>query len=108
MMSAQGALPAHLVLFALFCIPPLLSLRVTFRRAASVRRRGHKGIWPAIAAVFSVAAFLTNLVILTVGGGNDPELRTHQGIAMALAWLCFWLWLFFVFAFRRRKRRLVY
>ncbi len=112
MTSAQGALPALYVLIALFCIPPILSLRACFKRAGHVRRRGGRGLWPMAGAAVSVAALTFNLGVVGVAAfslnSGGTELGRSHAVALVLTWLCFWIWFFVVVMLRRRRRKIVY
>lgn len=112
MTSAQGALPALYVLIALFCIPPILSLRACLKRAGHVRRRGRRGLWPIAGAAVSAAALAFNLGVVGIAafalGSDGTELGGIHALALGLSWLCFWIWLFVVVALRRRRRKMVY
>ncbi len=112
MTSAQGALPALYVLIALFCIPPILSLRACFRRAGHVRRRGGRGLWPIAGTALSAAALAFNLGVVGMAafalGSGGAELGSIHAFALSLSWVCFWIWLFVVVFLRRRRRKVVY
>lgn len=112
MTSAQGALPALYILIALFCIPPILSLRACLKRAGYVRRRGGRGLCPMAGAAVSAAALTFNLGVVGVAafalGSGGTGLGGIHALALGLSWLCFWIWLFVVVALRKRRRKVVY
>ncbi len=110
MASAQGALPALLLVFALFLVPPAVSLATGIRRIAGLRRRGAaSGPWLLAAAAFSAAAIAVNLVVIaatlrTLGDGG-LTLGPGHAIAALLSWFCFGIWLAILIFGRRRRRR---
>ncbi|WP_347313159.1 hypothetical protein [Defluviimonas sp. SAOS-178_SWC] len=112
MTSAQGALPVISVLIALFCIPPILSLRACVKRAGHVRRRGGRAVWPIVGIAVSAASLVFNLGVVGLAvvalGDGGTELGRRHALALGLSWLCFWLWLFVAVALKRRRRKMVY
>ncbi len=112
MTSAQGALPALYVLIALFCIPPILSLRACLRRAGRVRERGGLAVWPIVGVAISGGTLAFNLGVVGLAAvainAGGAELGRIHALSLGLSWLCFWIWFFVIVAFRRRRRNAVY
>ena len=108
MASAQGVMTL-VVLAALFCLPPAVSLVACLRQIAALRRSGRGTAWPLAGAVVSATAILANLGIVGATAwaarGGAPELDSSQAIAALLSWLCFWIWIARLVFGRRKHHR---
>ncbi len=108
MASAQSVMTL-VVLAALFCLPPTVSLVACLRQIAAVRRTGRGTAWPVAGAVVAAAAILVNLGIVGATAwaarGGAPKLDSSHAIAALLSWLCFWIWIALLVFGRRRHHR---
>jgi hypothetical protein len=108
MTSALGVLPALLIMFALFGIPPMLSMLSALRRAARLRARQRADVTYRLVALVSAAAFLFNMIVLlpTAQAMNDggAQVTALHWVALGLSWICFWAWVVISATGRRRRR----
>ena len=112
MTSAQGVLPALILMMFLFCVPPFVSLRACVRRTRYLRLRGRRAAWPLAGAAFSGIALLVNLGALALAvpsiASGALELGMLHAVAAGISWLCLWIWIFLLVMVRRRHRKFVY
>lgn len=110
MASAQDAVPLIVVMVALLCLPPIVSLVASLRRIASLRRSGGNTSWPLAGAVVSAAAILFNVTVIAVTAWamreGDLVLGGGHAVAAFLAWLCVWIWVALMLFGRRRHRNI--
>ena len=93
------------------CAPPLLSLLACRKRVLRARQRGVAPGWPLPALIFSAAAFVLNLALLSVSAillAQSPGWTRLQATMLLIGWICFWLWVIVLVTTRRRRERAVY
>jgi len=104
-------MPVLFLFSALFCIPPLLSLRACLERLRYLRRQ-ERGVAAALAGVaFSAISLAINIVVIgnsaVALASDDWDLGRPHALAAVLAWLCLWIWLFLFIMLRRKRRKAV-
>ena len=107
----QTILPSLVILAAFGCAPPLLSLLVCRKRWRYARARGRPAGWAMGMMLFSAAAFILNLVLLSVSAillSSDPGWTRLQAAMLLLGWVCFWLWVLLILTRRAKRRRVQY
>lgn len=109
MASAQMALPALLLLAALYVAPPCIGLAAALRRSADLRRRGlGPSAWVRAGTGFAAAALLINIgvtaALLRSTAGDGIALGRIHVLAALLSWGCFWFWIALLIFVRRRRR----
>lgn len=101
-------MPGLFILIALFCVPPVLSLRATLRAVRHARDRGRPGMWALLGLAVSLGALVFNAGVilrgLVLSGMLTIELGASHALALGLAWICFWIWIVVAIALRRRRR----
>ena len=108
MASAQAALFA-VILFVLFCGPPVLSLWLCILRFRRMVRHDRSGGLYLAGLLFSAAALAFNTAIVVMTGyaliTAPLAFGPLQLAAGALSWLCLWLWIVLLFVRPRIHRR---
>ena len=107
----QTILPSLVILAAFGCAPPLLSLLVCRKRWRHARARGRPAGWAMGMMLFSAAAFILNLALLSVSAillSNDPGWTRLQAAMLLMGWVCFWLWVLLILTGRAKRRRVQY
>ena len=107
----QTILPSLVILAAFGCVPPLLSLLVCRSRYRYARAKGRPVGWALGAMWFSAAAFILNLVLLSVSAillSSDPGWTRLQAAMLLMGWVCFWLWVLLILTRRAKRRRVQY
>lgn len=110
--SGGLGLLSSIVILALFgCVPALLSLVTCRNRVLRAREKGVPPGWPMQGMIFSAAAFLLNLALLSVSAillSRSGDWTRLQAAMLLIGWICFWLWIIVLLTTRARSRRAVY
>ena len=99
------------VLAVLGCVPPLLCLIASRQRVLRVRETGAVPGWLHGALVFSVAAFLLNITLVTISALrllDHPGWTRLEAAVLLIGWAAFWLWIGLILTRRSRRKRRIY
>lgn len=96
----------YVLIAAVACLPPALAMRLFLRSFRRARRHGLSGNRFRLAALACLVALLYNAgavigTLRVLSSDGAFEFTLWQGIALTLAWVCFWVWLFLAIALGR-------
>lgn len=98
-----------LLISVFVCVPPFLVFRVLMRCYRKAERRQIPSQRYIVGAGGALMTFLVNLGILmgtALGISNGViAIGFWQGVAVAIAWVCFWAWIFLELTIARKLAR---
>jgi hypothetical protein len=103
--------PDLFIIAILGCVPPFLGLLASRRRVARARQSGTAPGWLQGAMIVSIAAFLLNLMLVTISAITLTDgigWTRLEAAVLLIGWISFWLWIVVILLPRAHRRREIY